>query len=288
MFYMSIVISTNDFVALQLLQEDKGYEEWGHRSLKQEGMSMSMPNMVVLSEDIELDEFESTIVGGGEATPGSRPYIVYLGGGGKLVNGGYCGGSLITPNVVLTAAHCIINDDGSLRLVQWVEFNRHNLTEENEPGAVRMSVGPADNVPNPAYSNATVYDVDVALIFLPHPVSWITPVTLNENSKVPATGAPLDVAGWGTTAWDNTTNPPQAKDPSPVLKETTLNYITNEQCTSPPNLYPPSYVTNNMMCVSHAAGTAECAGDSGMFFTLHHWLLWRVLSNFLNSIQVAL
>jgi secreted trypsin-like serine protease len=242
---------------MQILQEDKGYEEWGHRSLKQEGMSMSMPKTTMamlseISEEVELDEFESTIIGGSEAIPGSRPYLVALGFGDSSFYGQYCAGSLITPNVVLTAAHCILP-------AEWVEFNRHDLTD-HEPGVVRMSVGADHQVIHPAYDEGTL-DSDAALIFLPHPVSWITPVKLNENSKVPATaksaasGPPLDIAGWGAVSIENITYPP-------VLMETTVNYVTNKQCTSPPFLYQKSDITNNMMC-AWADGTNACYGDSG-------------------------
>jgi secreted trypsin-like serine protease len=268
-------ISTN-FVPMQILQEDKGYEEWGHRSLKQEATSMSMPNttMVMLSEiseEVELDEFESTIVGGGFATPGERPYLVRVQSvqipvppptGGFVRQG--CGGSLITPNVVLTAAHCMYDaNTGNWAPTDFVEFHRHDVNDNR--GVIVMNIRNlaqvgGDVVHHPSY-RVREHDFDLALIFLPMAVSGITPVTLNENSKVPATaksaatGAPLDIAGWGEIFFDGPT--------SPVLKETTLNYITNKQCTSPPSSITPNRITNNMMCVAHAAGTAECRGDSG-------------------------
>ena len=49
-------------------------------------------------------EVEDRIVGGKEVSPKDKyPYSVYL---AKQENNPYCGGSLIAPNVVLTAAHC--------------------------------------------------------------------------------------------------------------------------------------------------------------------------------------
>ncbi|MEE6487442.1 hypothetical protein FKM82_014901 [Ascaphus truei] len=41
------------------------------------------------------------IIGGWEAEPHSRPYMVYC-----MVDGSSCGGSLIAPDWVMTAAHC--------------------------------------------------------------------------------------------------------------------------------------------------------------------------------------
>jgi secreted trypsin-like serine protease len=206
----------------------------------------------ILQEDVE------SIVGGAEATPRSRPYLVSLG-----TEGGHtCGGSLISPRAVLTAAHCITNGDGSLDPVDWVDFNRHDLSVQNEPGADRIFVEAPNQIqiPHPSYVPATS-DLDVAVIILPRAMNDITPVTLNEDSSVPAAGVPLDVAGWGATILGGAI--------SPVLKFTTINYITNMQCTSPPFLLQASQITNNMMC-AWAAGTGQCNGDSGMLFTLEN------------------
>jgi secreted trypsin-like serine protease len=247
--------------------------EWGHRSIKEQSMSMLMSGSItMLSEEVELDGID-TIVGGEEAIPHSRPYIVSLGFRDSSPYH-FCGGSLITPNVVLTAAHCLLEPGLP---VEWVEFKRHNLTQ-HEPGVVRMSVGASDQIPHPSFDSNS-FDFDVAVIILPMTVSGITPVKLNKDSSVPAAGAQLDVAGWGATT--------NGGVPSEVLKFTTLGYVTNEQCTSDPFQYNPDGITKNMMC-AFEENTDSCKGDSGKchkFFVQQIRQSWRNKTDFCSAIQ---
>ncbi|TEA33544.1 hypothetical protein DBR06_SOUSAS3910101, partial [Sousa chinensis] len=75
------------------------------------------------------------VVGGDNAVPHSWPWQISL---QYLKNGVWrhtCGGTLITPSHVLTAAHCISNT-----LTYRVALGKNNLEVENEEGSVFMGV----------------------------------------------------------------------------------------------------------------------------------------------------
>ena len=81
--------------------------------------STPTPEIQVQGTVTPTPEVEAQIVGGTLADPGEYPWQVALVGGTStdLYNGQFCGGSLIDSQWVLTAAHCITEDDGSVSLV---------------------------------------------------------------------------------------------------------------------------------------------------------------------------
>ena len=110
------------------------------------------------------NSLHETIVGGSEIKEGSRPYLVALGDGESALNQ-YCGGSLITPSAVLTAAHCLfVLSSNNPRWLppDWVEFNRHNLND-TDTDVIRMyledtSKCTGDAVYHPEYDQNTKHD----------------------------------------------------------------------------------------------------------------------------------
>jgi secreted trypsin-like serine protease len=98
---------------------------------------------------------------------------------------------------------------------------------------------------------------DIALMFLP--VGQVADYAqINNDPNVPAVPDPLRVMGWGWT--DGFSDPPNRSD---VLLETTVDYISNEECqeayAGAPWLIT---VTDGMMC-GYKKYTGPCVGDSG-------------------------
>ena len=208
----------------------------------------------------EMEDANSTsnaIIGGDIIEKGSRPYLVSLGRGDK---GEYqaCGGSLISPHAVLTAAHCLFDlETGEWYPPEWVEFNRHDLCDDT--GVVRLHLEGTqcygDIIYHSGFSIDTM-DYDVAILFLPTGIIDITPVILNTDQNVPSDDAPLDVAGWGQFIT-------HGYDAYPTLPfATTVDYLSNEVCTVPPYKKLSLEVTEQMMC-AYAKKTDSCHGDSG-------------------------
>jgi secreted trypsin-like serine protease len=183
---------------------------------------------------------EGRIVGGTEAAPADWPFaaaITFPQAGGTLFQ--YCGGSLIAPDWILTAAHCEVQDSDT------VLIGRHNLTEsDGEQRAI-------DFVLTHNSYNDTPNDNDVALIKLASSSS-VTPVPLidaADSSSQP--GANATIVGWGALSEGGST--------SDTLQQVTVPIVSNDDCD---DVY--SNLTDNMLCAGRDMGGQDsCQGDSG-------------------------
>jgi len=183
------------------------------------------------------------IVGGQEATEHAWPWQVAL----FIDDAWFCGGSIISENYVLTAAHCA---DGASYFD--VMAGAHNVRDASEPHRVEITSYNGWTHPN---WNPNDLSGDLALIELPSPIefnNYISASCLPAAGDEPAVGSDVAVTGWGKPS-------DSAGGISPVLREVfDLPVISNDDCNAVYGIVGPGVV-----CIDTTGGRGSCNGDSG-------------------------
>ncbi|KAF5269625.1 hypothetical protein FQR65_LT05964 [Abscondita terminalis] len=204
----------------------------------------AVPHRNVLTVREALKSSSSKIISGQPAAEGQFPWQVL--NQFKIPAGtATCGGALIKPRWVLTAAHCAQDAYhftitlGSLRSDGALE--PHAKVVETEKGIVHPNY-------DPYYLRN-----DLALVDLQVEVAlsnYIQPIPLGTENV--ADGVSLTVSGWGKTS-----DGPVGV--SRVLNFVELTTISNQQCR---DVYGTT-VTDGTLCCKGAPQHSTCNGDSG-------------------------
>jgi len=228
------------------------------------------------------------IVGGQDAQLGQFPWLVNLGyqQAGKGDTLFKCGGTLIGPKHVITAAHCVTDLPRGFQLTK-VRVGEHDLDSDVDCDGCQpaQDMGIEKVVFHPSYGKPEAFQNDIAVIKLSEDVTendLVHPICLpvnddNDNyidvGRSAASGAAeaiTEVAGWGATTITG-------RIPATVLQFLTVNVTDSGQCKE---IYAErgGVLGEKQICAGGQKGKDSCVGDSGSG-------LMRSLPNFNTGID---
>ncbi|XP_017481277.1 PREDICTED: serine protease 3-like [Rhagoletis zephyria] len=193
-----------------------------------------------------FDQQQGRITNGQTASEGQFPHQVGLSFTSSS-GSWWCGGSIISNDYVLTAAHCT---NGATFVTIYM-----GATARNSPKATQ-TVASRNFIQHASY-NALVLRNDISLIKVASVSfsSYINKVALPKISSSYSTysGQSATASGWGLVS-------DSATAVSSSLQYASLQVIDNSVCA---NTYGSLVVTSRTICTATPSGTSTCSGDSG-------------------------
>jgi len=200
---------------------------------------------------VEAQNIEARVIGGKPAGSGKYPYAqislqMPRWNGDRKAH--QCGGSLIAPDMILTAAHCV----GWFTEAHIGRYNFNSRAEQYDIIGIK-STKTHDNFV------AEGFRFDYAVVLLEDAVTNISPVQLNNDNALPTPDTDLVVVGWGATEYsqDGASN-----YPSKFMKGE-VKSMSNEDCKATVVGTKALYfreVFSEMLCASED-GVDACSGD---------------------------
>ncbi|XP_023295403.2 trypsin-like [Lucilia cuprina] len=189
------------------------------------------------------NDLDGRIVNGVDTTIQAHPYQVSL-----QTNNGFhfCGGSIISEDIVVTAAHC-------MQSYKAYQFKVRLGSTEYDNGGELVAVKSFKY--HEGYNPETMVN-DVAVIKLATPVRESSKVRyIKLAEKTPATGTTAVVTGWGSKCFLFCQTAPK------VLQEVEVDIVDEKACASSEYKYGDQ-IKETMLC-AYAVKKDACQGDSG-------------------------
>lgn len=182
------------------------------------------------------------IVGGTTTTTTAYPFMMQI---TDASQNQFCGGTLVSPTKVVTAAHCMVGETtGSVRVVGGRTYLDGTNGTVSRVSKIWI---------HPSYSDVTDGD-DVAVLTLSTSMPYTTAKYVSSSqTSVYAAGTTARVVGWGTTSQNGSS--------SNQLRTATVPTVSDAGCRTS---YGSDFVASDMVCAGYASGGVDtCQGDSG-------------------------
>lgn len=204
---------------------------------------------VAFSEQCGRPNFATRVIAGVTANRGSWPWQILLIQNRRPM----CGGSIVNPTTIVTAAHCIYGSEGK----PWsfmVRVGEHNM-RAREGSEVDYQVA---RVIRHRQYNPRSLDFDIAILKLSRPIQmnrYVQPVCL--ASRELRSGGNCYITGWGKTRHPGSMTTILQQGKMPIVDRATCSRA-HRGARLPP-------VTGRMICSGHGGATrvSGCHGDSG-------------------------
>ena len=135
----------------------------------------------------------------------------------------FCGGSIISKQHVLTAAHCTLDKDtDEVKVPEAIEVlvGEHNVADSIMDARTISAI-----TNHPSFDKANL-DFDFSILTLKFSLAFsstVAPICIPASVSSLYTNSLATVTGWGETA---------SGDSSPTLQEVDVTVLSNQQCVS--------------------------------------------------------
>ncbi len=187
------------------------------------------------------DVEQGRVVGGQRGTTTAAPWVVYLTDASGFQ---FCGGTLVTPTKVVTAAHCTASAPDRKTFVV--------VGRDDKQSKAGTSVAVAKTWVNPTFTSVG-NGLDVSVLTLAAPVTQKTlPLATPADAALYAPATAATIYGWGSTSENGSA--------SRYLLSATVPIRDDSYCKAGASNFDPSLLT----CAGYDDGGVDtCQGDSG-------------------------